>query len=144
MSIYLAGSYHRREELLAHAEELRAAGCTVVCRWLDGAHETCLQAKEVEESFDSMPRIARAFAEADLMDLDSANVVICFTERPDSPYSRGGRHVEFGIAYAKGKAIFCIGPRENVFYTLPEVIVFDSWKEFRKKIILKEEQPKEI
>ncbi len=36
-----------------------------------------------------------------------------------SGYSRGGRHVEAGYALAKGKYLVLVGPRENVFYSLP-------------------------
>jgi len=45
--------------------------------------------------------------------------VITFTETPRSSNSRGGRHVEFGIALGMRKRAVVIGPRENVFHCLP-------------------------
>lgn len=44
--------------------------------------------------------------------------------------SRGGRHVEFGMALALGKRVIVVGPRENVFHLLPEVEVHVNWNDF--------------
>lgn len=41
--------------------------------------------------------------------------------------SRGGRHVEFGMALAMDKRLVVVGPRENVFHLLPAVEQFDTW-----------------
>ena len=67
---------------------------------------------------------ARLFAQEDLGDVMQCDVLISFTERHDSGYSRGGRHVEFGLAYALGKMLFVVGPRENVFHALEGVRQF--------------------
>lgn len=44
--------------------------------------------------------------------------------------SRGGRHVEFGMALALAKRCIVIGPRENVFHLLPQVEQYDSWEQY--------------
>ena len=117
-TVYLASRYSRREELCGYREELRSAGFEVTSRWLNGEHQAA----------DENPGpLARLFAEEDYEDLMRAGVVIAFTEKPRTGASRGGRHVEWGIALAMGKRTLCVGPRENVFHWLPAVEQFDRW-----------------
>ena len=66
------------------------------------------------------------FAREDFEDIMNADAVISFTEVPRTTKSRGGRHVEFGIALAAGKKCIIVGPRENVFHCLPWVDVVDT------------------
>src|SRR5580704_6635369 len=112
-AFYLAGAFHRREEFRCYAADLIAAGHTVTSTWL--AEES-----EVEAH-------AAANAVRDLADLDRADAIVCFTTPARATRSRGGRHTEFGYALAKGKAVILVGPRENIFYSLPGVSVFDDW-----------------
>ena len=69
----------------------------------------------------SVPMEGQPFALDDAADLQDAEVVISFTETPRSTYGTAvvGRHVEFGMALAWGKRLIVIGPRENVFQTMP-------------------------
>ena len=131
MRIYLAARYSRREELCRYAEELREVGHIVDARWLLGEHQVHDGALEVEAAEDDVPDEDVLFAREDIEDIDRADVVICFTEKPRSNSSRGGRHVEFGYALAMGKPIVVIGPRENVFYTLPQVEQYGNWLLFK-------------
>lgn len=56
------------------------------------------------------------------------SALIAFTERPRANLaSRGGRHVELGMAIALSKTIVIVGPRENVFCTLPGIVHHDTW-----------------
>ena len=76
------------------------------------------------------------------MQIAASDIFIAFTEEPDSPYGRGGRHVEFGFAmYHYGedhlKAVIVVGPRENIFHALPEVHRIDSWLLPDIKLILR-------
>ena len=124
MRIFISARYGRREEMIQRAAELVEAGHEIVSRWLyvDGMTE---DAREVEAATKSMPVLkAMPFAIEDLSDLDNAEVFIAFTEETSSPYGRGGRHVEYGIALEgffnhQLKNIFIIGPRENIFHCLP-------------------------
>jgi len=61
-------------------------------------------------------------------------VVISFTEHPRSTNSRGGRHVEFGIALGQMLRVWIVGPRENVFHCMEEVRQFDSWTQAREQL----------
>ena len=128
MKIYLAARYSRIDELNVYKQQLEAKGYTVTSRWLLGGH----QAEEVEtqqniDGTGDYPNVGGLFAQEDLADLRAADLVISFTERPRSNHSRGGRHVEFGLALAWGKRLIIVGPRENVFYCLPEVVQYSTW-----------------
>jgi nucleoside 2-deoxyribosyltransferase len=127
MWLYFAGRYGRREELKRYAGELRAMGITVTSRWLDGAHE----------DDNGTPEEAERFAIEDLKDLDVADVLVAFTESPGAVpnRARGGRHVEFGYALAKGKQVCVVGHRENVFCYLPDVGHFKNFEAFKSAVI---------
>lgn len=125
MRIYLASRYSRFKEMQAYRGDLKTAGHSVTSRWINGDHQIddaglSTHAKESE-------RIR--FAQEDASDLYAADCVISFTEAPRSSNSRGGRHVEFGMALARGKRVIIVGHRENVFHCLPEVEFFKTWPE---------------
>ena len=127
--IYLAARYSRLDELNRYARQLRALGHRVEARWLLGAHQIHDGVLAVETAEDEVPPQGALFAQDDFEDLHAAGLVICFTEPPRSNASRGGRHVEFGIALGLGKPCWLVGPRENVFYCLPQVRRFRTWEE---------------
>lgn len=124
--VYLAARFSRSAELLGYKAELERDGILVTSRWLLGGHEW----SGVDDN-DIPPECAHRFAREDIEDLKAADVVICFTEEPRSGNSRGGRHVEFGYALAIEKSIIVVGYRENVFYTLPEVLFVSDWDKAR-------------
>lgn len=62
----------------------------------------------------------------DLEDLRAADTVISFTDEKGG--GKGGRHVEFGVALALEKRLILVGPRENVFHTLPEIEHYPTWR----------------
>jgi len=126
MKFYLAARYSRREELNAYRRDLEAKGHKVTSRWLDGTHQLGGDGLSVQAADAERER----FATEDWADLMDAHAVVNFTESPRTHAGRGGRHVEFGAALAKGKPCIVIGPRENVFHHLPHVSVRGSWWEF--------------
>lgn len=99
-------------------------GFQVNTRWLDGGHEW----SGVDDG-DIPPPEAVRFAMEDVADIHASQIFVCFTEEPRSGSSRGGRHVEYGMATMLGKRIVVVGPRENVFYTLPGPIYVQEWQE---------------
>lgn len=136
--IYLAGRYSRRQELAAHAAELTALGHVVTSRWIDGDHQWSVPglADQTESGFaandnSEVPAEAYRFAQDDLEDVFAADVVVCFTEPPRTPNmnSRGGRHVEMGLALAWDKDVLVVGWLENVFCLLPEIEFCATWPE---------------
>jgi nucleoside 2-deoxyribosyltransferase len=120
--VYLAARYARASELFLHAMDLVSAGFVVTSRWIRGDHQAS------DEQLTADPGLAERFAAEDVEDLRRADIVISFTEEPRSGHSRGGRHVEFGMALALGKRVLVVGHRENVFHCLPQVEYFETWE----------------
>lgn len=129
--IYLAARYSRREELLRYAATLdhifASMDWKVQATWLQGSHQW--DGAGEAQAAETIPPEALRFAEDDWRDVCDAEVVICFTEEPRSTNSRGGRHVEFGIALGMGKRVFVVGHRENVFCLLPQVTFVPTWSD---------------
>lgn len=122
MKVYIAARFSRQHEVAACADSLEAAGITVTSRWFRGGHEW------VGTPDEEIPVERNAqFAVEDLEDLNAADVLVCLTESPRSGPARGGRHVEFGYALAKGMPTLCVEHRENVFYCLPQVVYVSDW-----------------
>lgn len=137
MRIYLAARYSRRLELCGYREQLRTLGHEVQSRWLDGGHQISDSGtpigdygeKIVEEGGANSAALRAKFARDDWEDVTSAEVVISFTEPARSAASRGGRHVEFGIALFSEARCIVVGYRENIFHWLPQVEFFGTWEQ---------------
>jgi nucleoside 2-deoxyribosyltransferase len=123
MKIYLASRYSRREELCKYRDELVAMGHVVTSRWLNGNHQIDDQGLSVEAKAEERQR----FALEDFTDVIQADALIAFTEPPRATNSRGGRHVEFGIALGRMMPVYVVGPRENVFHCLNDVRQFETF-----------------
>ena len=138
--VYLAARYSRRIELCRYREQLQAIGFKVQARWLDGKHQIDNLGKPigdtgealVENDGDASTDVKNAalrakFARDDFEDVMAADIVINFTEPPRSNHSRGGRHVELGIALANRASIIVVGHRENIFHWLPGIDFAENW-----------------
>ena len=132
MRVYLAARYSRGPELLRYQADLAARGIEVTSRWIDGRHTTPPSGIDV----DSHQHLRWA-AEEDLADLDAADVLVAFTEPPESVPGgrRGGRHVELGYAIASHKGVIVCGYRENVFCHLPQVYFAPDWRDARDILV---------
>lgn len=118
-SIYLACRWSRREEVLGYANELKALEIETTSRWLtDPEHR--LSADGDGQAFNTK------LAGHDVEDVTKAQALVYFA--PGG--TRGGSHVEFGMALAQRKRLFWIGEREHVFSFMPQVNVFATWPEF--------------
>ncbi len=129
LAVYLAARYSRKDEIKQKSLELIDLGINCTSRWLD---EKC--------SADStMAKVGDEFclevAHQDIEDIDRAHVLVLFTEDPEKPFVRGGRHFEAGYAYGRGIQTFTIGYRENVFHYLPKITNIPDW-ETCKEILL--------
>lgn len=120
MTIYLAGRFSRRALLCEVRDELRRMGHEVTSRWLDTEW-----ADRPDSSSAAPPEYREKYALIDMQDVRTADTVVNFTEAPGEG-SRGGRHVEFGLAVAWRKRLVVIGHRENLFHHLPEVEFYPS------------------
>lgn len=125
MKIYLAARYHTYPHMQRRAHTLTLHGHEVTSRWIWGDHELRATGNAAEDN-------AR-FAQEDVQDLCRADMLLSFSEPAESAEgkpSRGGRHVEFGLALALKKDIALIDHRENVFHWLPQVKVYSSLPEW--------------
>lgn len=114
MKIYTAGRYSRREEILEYAKKLSNAGHVVTARWVNGDEE----GKSLED-----------IAIMDLDDVKAADMVLVYTDEYGSLQKGGGRHTELGLGYAYGKHVWIVGPKEQVFHSLPGVKQFENTDE---------------
>lgn len=122
--IYLAARYGRRDELRTYRDALAELGCLTTSRWLDSENDGGDGGDEGSED-------ARGGVALDcLEDVRASDMLIAFTEPYDSKASRGGRHVEYGIAVIACKMVAVVGPRESVFHCLPGVPRFARWPDF--------------
>jgi nucleoside 2-deoxyribosyltransferase len=139
-TIYLAARYSRRLELVDYRSQLRALGYEIPARWLDGGHQLANDGTPIGETGEALVEsdsvdaaaLRAKFAMDDFEDVRSSDIVVAFTEQPRSGNSRGGRHVELGIALGEGIPVMIVGPRENVFCWLPHVRHFESWSDCLK------------
>lgn len=133
--VYLAARFSRRLELCRYRNDLASFGIEVNSRWLNGGHQLDNEGRPLgddgERLFEAgapeVDHYRAKFAIDDYQDVMAAHALVAFTEEPRSGNSRGGRHVELGIALGVGKPVYVVGPRENVFCWLPEVEQHDTW-----------------
>ena len=123
MKIYLAARYTRYKELQIYRDIFATQGHEVTSRWINGNH----QVSDDGLSAEGTKAQREQFAKEDWEDLLASDTIVAFTEPPRSEFSRGGRHVEWGIALALQKRCICVGPAENIFYCLPQVLHFPNW-----------------
>ena len=144
MRIYLAARYSRIEEMNKYATELRSIGYIVDARWLLGNHQIHNNPQAIDDYKNTeIPEHGKLFAQDDIYDLINSDIVICFSEIPNTMLGTGGRHVELGLALMWNhkstsllqKQILLIGPRENVFYCLPDIIQYTTWEDCIKSLI---------
>jgi hypothetical protein len=142
MRIYLAARYSRRLELCGYRKQLLDVGHVVQACWLDGQHQIDDHGEPIGDHGEAMVEgddestslksaaLRSKFAHEDVRDVLACEVLVAFTEPPRSNHSRGGRHVELGIAIGGRKQICVVGHRENLFCWHEAVRFFQPWEEF--------------
>ena len=125
MKIYLAAAWSRRYEIEVVAERLKALGIEITSRWLQ--EEKNMQQAIGKNLSAPSDRFLRERAYTDLEDVDAADAIVRFSDDLSqsivpSHLASGARMFEFGYAKAKGKTLFVVGGKQNVFDRLQEVI----------------------
>jgi len=135
VKIYLAGPYATNADVKQKASELRELGHKVVSTWHEHGRPEAKTAVEMRNA-----------AYIDLDDLQSADAILCFTQPSNaSPFSSGGRHVEFGVALGVNQTrlhrpdkdlikLLVVGPTENVYYSLHGVHHFRDWEHAKAEL----------
>mgnify|MGYP001559050712 CR=1 FL=1 len=116
MNIYLMAKYSRHPEMQAVAFHLHTMGHRAISRWILGEH----QASDSAIGTGGLGKLEARFAQEDIDDLHAADLCIGFSE-PLHTWTRGGRHVELGMALALGKRIVVVGGHEHVFHALSHI-----------------------
>jgi NTP pyrophosphatase (non-canonical NTP hydrolase) len=111
----------------AYASRLQDLGHNVVSTWVFRTEPNVTDLDTPE---------AEAVAVEDLQDVLRSDCVLLFAETPRTP-TRAGRMVELGIGIGTGKRLICIGGKENVFTSLPQVEHFDSFTELDAYLTLR-------
>lgn len=126
MKIYIAARFSRRNEANRLAQKLKTYGHDISCRWVKPDCDHLMPTGLSEQAEDNE---RRRFAMEDLEDIQACDWMISLMEEPRNN-SRGGRHVEFGVALGLRKRLTIIGPRETVFHHLDNVEYYRSETEF--------------
>lgn len=124
--IYIAARFSRRPECNALAHELKALGHIITSRWVKPECDHVMPTGLSRQAEDSE---RQRFALEDVEDVLAADWCISLMEEPRSN-TRGGRHIEFGMALALGQRLSIIGPRETVFHHLPQVEHYRNVEDF--------------
>ena len=120
-TVYLAARYARLHEMQHCADELRDLGFDVCSSW----HES--EADPHDETTD--PLDLQHAAQTCLYDIGTADMLILFTEPAGQidGATRGGRHVEMGIALGYHLHVLTVGPPESAFCYLPLVTNYPTF-----------------
>jgi len=126
MRVYLAAAWSRREEIEEVAVRLRKLGVTVTSNWLT---------EEKAQQTGAREKFLRDRAYLDLNDVDEADAIVRFADSTGdlnlthdgvqlapSHLMSGARHFEFGYAKAKGKTLYVVGGKQNVFDRLDGIV----------------------
>jgi hypothetical protein len=127
MKFYLAARYSRNAEMRGYRYQLQSLGHIVTSRWID-QHGGDLLESIGDDRLNAEPGVCAHYAETDVLDLLAAETIVSFTSADGG--GKGGRHIEFGLALGLAKTLIIVGPRENIFHTLPEVSVYPNWDAF--------------
>lgn len=122
LKIYLAAMYSEKDNISKQAAIFRSHDFVVTSTWLEEPHAPTIKMAEV--ATDSLLE----YAQNDIRDISEADWFVCQSVEPTTLTVRGGRHVEFGYALAKGKKILVVGPKENIFHLLPNIKHVDNWE----------------
>lgn len=123
-TVYIAAMYSWKHRMRKFVGQLltRIPQIEISSSWLKEAYapHTTMDMLDDEELANTGMR--------DYMEILRSDVMIFFSNPPDVPTIRGGRHVEFGIALASNVLICVVGPKENIFHyiDLPDIIHFET------------------
>ena len=124
MKVYLAAPYACRDSLRAYAAELARLGMTCTSSWLN--EQAALVPGQLGAAPDVDDKAAQLHVAKDLHDVTRSDVLVVWTwDRAKCLLTAcgatlgensGGRHVETGIALARGIPVVVIGQPENIFH----------------------------
>lgn len=123
MRAYIAARFEQKTEMKSLIPLFEANNIQVRARWLD---ETISPTSQLS---DLAPDYCAEQAQVDLDDIKACDIFVFFADSV-AKTTRGGKHFEAGYASGLGKRVIVIGPPENIFHYLPEVIQYASLCDF--------------
>lgn len=108
MKVYLAAPYPLRDQAIVMMLQLEILGHVVTSRWL-----------RVKD--DDGPQAAAM----DLQDIDEADALLAWNPPGWENIGTGGRHFEFGYAFAEDKLLVLLGKRSSNFHHMAGVRVIE-------------------
>lgn len=107
-AIYIAAPFQLRTVAMVLLERLEYEGYTVTSDWLRGP---VLSDEQAVTQLDH------------LGDIDRSDALVLLNPSEWADAGTGGRHTEFGYAFARRKDLFVVGARTQVFHHKPNVKV---------------------
>ena len=129
-TVYLAGSWHRKEELRPYADLFRRYGIDVLSRWLYEPASATSKINDLPQDY------LEEAALRDIEDVYHADVLVLFSNGYDSAAVGGGRFFEAGLAFAQSKPIITVGEPEMIFQKLSEDELFYTVKSVHEAVSL--------
>src|SRR5260370_610964 len=121
--VYIAGAWESKNRLAPVKRAIQNLGLTVGSSWLEETGTNNVEGPIVLTP--AMTDVAMGYANRDVEEVMSSNLFILDTIETND---RGGKDVEFGIAYFTVGDVWIVGPVRNVFQNLADRI-FDNWDE---------------
>ena len=121
--IYLAARWMRRDEMSVYADILKDDGHEITSTWVYGNEEGLTR---------------EGAAMLDFNDVKRADTFIGFNEGKGTLFTGGGRHTEFGLAYAWGHECLFVNnfqrsrEYEQIFHSLPKLGHHETFNEVRE------------
>jgi len=130
---YVAARWDDRDDALLIKKLLEEHGIRVTSTWLTPHDNQSMDALKARGPYEVVKE-ARERAIKDFEDIDESDFIFVYSPRKGFRNATGGKHVELGYAMAKGKVVFLMGERENIFHYHPTVRVVDSVESFLRAV----------
>lgn len=114
LSLYLAASWSRKDEIDALIPYLDDAGHNVVSMW---TKESGTSSQWLNDFSNTRHRLN---AQRDLLEIQIADVLVLFSQGYGTATRGGARFFEQGFANACGIPSLIVGDREIIFHSLPD------------------------
>lgn len=123
MRVFIASSWHDRDDIKEKADKLRTLGMDVSSSWHDGHENDRHFIGGATSSADKAWN--DHLAHMDMNDLRRCEMFIYIPAK-----GRIGHHTELGMAIAWDKDIVLIGQRLGLYSYYCKIICYDTWEDF--------------
>lgn len=131
LRVYVAARWDDRGDACIAKAILEEHGVVCTSTWLT-PHDN--QSMDALKAKGSVVQECREKAVKDFEDIDGSDCVLLLSAKKSHRNGTGGKHVETGYAMARGKPVFVMGERENIFHYHPMVRVVDSVSAFLRAL----------